>query len=100
MNLIAMRRKKGVSLEEIARDTRIRFYYLAAIEQGNYEALPGGVYSTSYLRQYARAIDFDEAELLEHYYQAAGTAPEPAAPPPAPKRLLSLFLKPLSRVWS
>jgi cytoskeletal protein RodZ len=100
MDLITVRQKKGVSLAEIARDTRIRVYYLAAIEQGDFKELPGGVYSTSYIRQYARAIDFDEGELIERYYKATGIAPEPEAPPPAPKRLLDLFLKPLSRVWS
>ena len=35
---------------------------LRAIEAGEFQKLPGGVYSTSYIRQYARAIEFDSID--------------------------------------
>ena len=62
-----MRGSKGISLEDIARATKITLRYLAAIERGEYHKLPGGVYSESYIRQYARAVDLDEGMLLGHY---------------------------------
>jgi hypothetical protein len=36
--------------------------------------LPGGIYNTSYIRQDAKAIDFDEAELLAFYRIKMGVA--------------------------
>ena len=62
-----LRNTKGISLEEIARDTKIKVSTLKAIEDGNFGALPGGIYTTSYIRQYARAIGMDEGSLLELY---------------------------------
>lgn len=51
-----LRRNRGVSLDQIAQATKIRVYYLNAIEQGRFDKLPGGIYSRSYIRQYAAAI--------------------------------------------
>jgi cytoskeleton protein RodZ len=78
-DLVTMRRKKGVSLQEISQATKIGVNYLRAIEDGDFAKLPGGIYSTSYIRQYARSIDCDEFELLERYYRATGLRP-PATP--------------------
>ncbi|MGC9971590.1 MAG: helix-turn-helix transcriptional regulator [Bryobacteraceae bacterium] len=75
-DLITVRRKKGVSLQDISETTKIGVNYLRAIEDGEFAKLPGGIYSTSYIRQYARAIDYNESELLEHYYRATGLRPE------------------------
>lgn len=67
LDLSGTRRAKGVSLEEIAERTKISIRFLRAIEAGEFEKLPGGIFNTSYLRQYAAAIGFDEGELLAHY---------------------------------
>jgi cytoskeletal protein RodZ len=75
-DLITVRRKKGVSLQDISQATKIGVNYLRAIEEGEFTKLPGGIYSTSYIRQYARAIDSNESELLELYYRATGLRPE------------------------
>jgi hypothetical protein len=53
--LVSMRRSRGVTLEQIADSTKISMRYLRAIEDGNLGKLPGGVYTSSYLRQYAEA---------------------------------------------
>lgn len=63
------RKLAGISLDEIAAITKISLRFLKAIEAGEYEKLPGGIFTTSYLRQYAAAAGFDEAVLLEHYQQ-------------------------------
>jgi len=78
-DLESLRKQKGVALEEIARRTKIRLGYLEAIETGQFEQLPGGIYNTSYIRQYARAIDFPESELLAFY--RAKTEPPPVQAP-------------------
>lgn len=71
VDLGAIRRQRGVSLAEIAASTRISTRYLRAIESGEFEKLPGGVYNINYIRQYARAIDFSEDDLLQFYRRKA-----------------------------
>jgi len=64
LDIKRLRRKAGVSLEEIAEATKISLRFLRAIEEEEFDKLPGGIFRTSYLRQYAAAIGLDEAELL------------------------------------
>jgi cytoskeletal protein RodZ len=75
LGLARIRRDRGISLEQIAESTKIGVRSLEAIERGEFRKLPGGIYTTSYLRQYARAIHFDEATLLAAYHRCMG-APE------------------------
>ena len=63
----AKRRERGITLDHIANTTKISMRSLKAIEEGDFAKLPGGIYNTSYIRQYARAIDVDECELVEVY---------------------------------
>src|SRR5271154_3194199 len=67
LDLARSRKKAGVSLEDIAEGTKISLRFLRAIEEEEFDKLPGGIFNTSYLRQYAVAIGYDEAELLAHY---------------------------------
>ncbi|HLY16950.1 MAG TPA: helix-turn-helix domain-containing protein [Bryobacteraceae bacterium] len=76
LGLATIRRNRGISLEEIAQSTKINIRSLKAIEGGDFKKLPGGIYNTSYIRQYAKAIDFDEAELLAFYRLRMGVATE------------------------
>jgi cytoskeletal protein RodZ len=68
LGLATIRRNRGLSLEQISQDTKISVRALQAIESGEFKKLPGGIYNTSYIRQYARAIEFDESELLAYYH--------------------------------
>jgi hypothetical protein len=68
LNLKAYRERSGISLEAVVNMTRIGLHFLRAIEAEEFARLPGGVYSTSYIRQYARAVGYDEVELLQHYH--------------------------------
>ncbi|HWB86257.1 MAG TPA: helix-turn-helix transcriptional regulator [Bryobacteraceae bacterium] len=58
LELATIRRNRGLTLEQIASRTKISVRYLRAIEEGRLHNLPGGVYTSSYLRQYAAAIDY------------------------------------------
>lgn len=78
-DLLTVRGKKGVSLQDISQATKIRVHYLEAIETGEFAKLPGGIYAISYIRQYARAIDYNESELLERFYQTMEPGPDIAA---------------------
>jgi len=72
LDLTRFRKKAGVKIEEIAEETKISLRFLRAIEAEEFEKLPGGIFTTSYLRQYAAAIGFNEAELLAHYAHRTG----------------------------
>ena len=71
LGLETIRRNRGISLAQIAESTKISVRSLEAIERGDFGKLPGGIYNTSYIRQYARAIDCDPGRLLDHYYASA-----------------------------
>jgi cytoskeletal protein RodZ len=78
LGLITIRQNRGVSLEQIAKATKISVRSLEAIERGDFRKLPGGIYNTSYIRQYARAIDYDESVLLEYYKQQMSAEAPPS----------------------
>ena len=96
LDLSKSRRIKGVSLEEIAERTKISLRFLLAIEAEEFEKLPGGIFNTSYLRQYAAAIGFDESELLACYDRAMNpiSVPSPSVPGKSGSRgLFDRFLR-------
>jgi cytoskeletal protein RodZ len=53
LGLAEQRRQRGISLEEVVQATKIGLQFLRAIEAEEFQKLPGGVYNTSYIRQYA-----------------------------------------------
>jgi cytoskeletal protein RodZ len=82
LQLERLRKKKGVSLEAISETTKISKRFLEAIEAERFDQLPGGLFSVSYLRQYARAIGLDEAQLVAHFVKQSKAEEEPAPVPP------------------
>lgn len=76
LGLATIRKNRGISLEQIAESTKISVRSLQAIERGEFAKLPGGIYNTSYIRQYARAIDYDETAILAVYNREM-TSPAP-----------------------
>src|SRR5437899_3168377 len=73
LQLEQLRRGNGVSLEAISESTKISTSYLRAIESEEFDKLPGGVFNTNYIRQYACAIGFSEDELLALYRSKTAT---------------------------
>jgi cytoskeletal protein RodZ len=83
LGLATVRRNRGITLQQISEATKIGVRLLEAIEGGEFRKLPGGIYTTSYIRQYARAIDYDEDAILECYRrQMAGESGAPRATKP------------------
>src|SRR5471032_2645838 len=75
LGLTTIRENRGISLQQISSSTKIGVRVLEAIERGEFRKLPGGIYSTSYIRQYARAIDYDESAILTVYYREMNVDP-------------------------
>jgi len=69
MELIGARLKKAreganFSLQDISDRTRISLRFLSAIENDDFEALPGRVYIFGFTKAFARAVGLDEVSLL------------------------------------
>jgi len=62
-----IRLSKGISLETIAEETRIRIDNLLLIEGENHDKLPDEVFVKGFLRAFARAIGADGDEAVRRY---------------------------------
>ncbi len=70
-NLRREREMRGVSLEEISLATKISLRFLDAIEREDFSKLPGGIFSRSFIRSYARYLGLDEERIVSEFQQAA-----------------------------
>ena len=57
----------GFDLDAIGEALRIKPIYLAAIEQGRPEDLPGPTYAIGFIRAYAQLLDLDSDHILDTY---------------------------------
>lgn len=73
------RQARGLTLEEVERDTRISRHYLAALENENFGLLPAPVYARGFLRTYARYLGLEPANLLPLF--PVGYVDEPVLQP-------------------
>ena len=58
------REAKGLSLEQVASDTRIPQRNLELIEVGAFDELPGRTYAFGFSRTYAKHVGLDETEIV------------------------------------
>lgn len=69
------REARGVSLEEIAKVTKIGTRSLKALEEENFGILPGGIFNKGFVRSYARFLGLDEEKAVADYQDAAKEEP-------------------------
>ena len=70
------REARNISLEEIAAKTKIGIRLLRAIENERFELLPGGIFSISFVRQYARCLGLNEEAAVREYLEVVGAERE------------------------
>ena len=70
------REMRGVSLEEISTATKISIRFLQAIENEELSKLPGGIFTRSFVRTYARYLGLDEERVLADCQLAGQHKPE------------------------
>ena len=63
------RESKKLKLEEIAEELKIRLQYLEALENDQFELLPGKLYQRSFLKTYAQFLDLDQDHILKIFDQ-------------------------------
>lgn len=61
------REAKGLSISDIEKATKIQSRYLEAIENNDFDKLPGDFYVRAFIRQYAQIVGLDGKELLNQY---------------------------------
>lgn len=66
--LRSAREAKGLSIEDIEKATKIQGRYLTAIEQDEFDKLPGDFYVRAFIRQYAQVVGLDGKQLLSEYH--------------------------------
>lgn len=72
-----LRQRRGVSLEELSRATRVAPSYLEALERDDLDVLPAPVFVKGFVRAYCQALSEPPDEALALYRQQSGTPPPP-----------------------
>lgn len=73
------RTRREIDLGEVEAATRIRGRYLSAIENEEWDALPGGFYTRGFIRTYASYLGLDGDRLAADYKrEVEGESPVPA----------------------
>lgn len=75
--LRAAREEKGLSLEDIAAQTRIPQRHLESIETADWDKLPAPTYTTGFAKSYASAVGLDRTEIGEQLRTEMGGSRSP-----------------------
>jgi len=101
------REMRGIKLEEIAESTKIGKRNLVALEQEQFDQLPGGIFNKGFVRAYAKYLGLDEEQTVNDFLAASANYDQPAAlqPPPTswvkpPVMPSDEALRRRSRLWA
>lgn len=61
------RDERGITLHDISNSTHLGVRFLQAIENDNYDILPGGVFNRAFVRKFAKHVGYDEEQALKLY---------------------------------
>jgi cytoskeletal protein RodZ len=67
------RKRQGLSLDQIASQTRIQQQHLQAIEEEDFASLPAKVFTKGFVRSYARSLGLDEEEALQLFLTSSSS---------------------------
>jgi cytoskeletal protein RodZ len=84
-----LRERKGMSVEEVSRSTRVPVTSVERIEADRFDELPGEVFVRGFLKSYARAVEIEPEEILARYTasrRVAWVTPLPLSSPAKPAR--------------
>jgi cytoskeleton protein RodZ len=68
------RTRRKLLLTEVEEATKIRLRYLQAIENDEWDQLPGDTYARAFIRTYGRLLGLDGERLAEEQRRARGSA--------------------------
>jgi cytoskeleton protein RodZ len=64
------REMRGITLEEIANSTKIGTRSLKALEDEDFDQLPGGIFNKGFVRAYAKYLGIDEEQAVADFMAA------------------------------
>ena len=94
------REKKELTLDDVSNVTKISARMLQAIEEENFDQLPGGVFNRGFIRAYAKHLGLDSEEAVNDYLACLRQAQVDSldgwdlAKQPAPQPLVATKPKP------
>ena len=84
-DLKRQREERGITLSQISGATRIGTRFLKAIEEDNFSVLPGGIFTRSFIRAYAKQVGMNAEEAVDLYHKQIAPpveeSPEESVPP-------------------
>lgn len=80
------RLRRQVALEDVEAKTRIRLRFLRAIENEEWDVLPGDVYTRGFIRAYAAHLGLDGERLAADYRESVESERRGSEPPAAPPK--------------
>ena len=90
LELRRARERRGLSLDEIAEQTKVSASHFAGLERGDLSRWPSGIFRRAFVRSYADAVGIDADETVSRFVrlfpdphaedEAVGTV-KPCAPP-------------------
>lgn len=98
--LRAAREQQRLSLEDVAKKTRIPMRHLESIEESKFSKMPGSTYAIGFARSYAKVLGLDDVPLITQLrgelsesghgaYHVPSQDYEPADPTSVPSRMLA-----------
>jgi cytoskeleton protein RodZ len=94
------RQRRNLELSKIANELKISTRFLDAMEQDEFGKLPGGVFTKSFVRQYATLLGLDAEELVAAVRQVIEPTPEvPEAPTPPKPDVKGVEVEMLEENW-
>lgn len=75
--LRSTRIEQGISLKKATKKTKVKLEYIKALESGNYEKLPGGIYEKIYTKKYASFLGLDAKKIIEKFQKEKEVVTQP-----------------------
>lgn len=66
-----IRQERGLSVEDLAKKTRISPVFIRALEENRLEDFPGEVFARGFVRAYSRSLGLDDQDTMKRFSQAA-----------------------------
>ncbi|MBP2676670.1 MAG: hypothetical protein H6Q84_3510, partial [Deltaproteobacteria bacterium] len=79
------REAMGKTIDDVGHALHISQRYLRGIEEGNYDGWPEKVFSSGFIRSYAKFLSVDPGPVLVEYERTQGKAAEEEDPTPTPR---------------
>ncbi len=83
-SLAARRKERGLTHEKAGQNLRIRASFIKAMEDGEWQHLPGEVYARGFVIRYANMIGLNGKELIAPYLGSGPAEGNPIRPPSTP----------------